>query len=264
MANPQWRLQSDAHESTIWAIKISFCFLGIVSFGAATRAAVPATAGALYSALPGLRASLRPWFSPPYLFVAVHFMILAIWKLSDRKQQRQSERWSATEPGGDPIKIKSFVSAHSYELNQKCSPVIHCDEISLSSASAAISSSESSSSNISCLTLDSVESSTASSKKAIELDSKRCITEEEDRELVTALETAGIENDSMEVAWKAITEKSSQASAWPAPAPAPPSSFAGDDDLTQRFEDFIKKNHEQIRFSIFEGCNSTLPAPISG
>ncbi|XP_042471987.1 uncharacterized protein LOC122054243 [Zingiber officinale] len=264
MANPQWRLQSDAHESTIWAIKISFCFLGIVSFGAATRAAVPATAAALYSALPGLRAFLRSWFSPQYLFVAVHFMILAIWKLSDRKQQPQSDRWSATEPGGDPIKIKSFVSAHSYELNQKCSPVIHCDEISLSSASAAISSSETSSSNISCLTLDSVESSTASSKKAIELDPKRCITEEEDKELVTALETAGMENDSMEVTWKAITEKSSQASAWPEPAPAPPSSFSGDDDLTQRFEDFIKKNHEQIRFSIFEGCNSTLPAPISG
>lgn len=252
MVNPQWRLRNDARDSTIWAIKISFCFLGIVSFGAAARAAIPAAAAALYSALPRLWESLRSWFSPPYLFVAVHFMILVIWKLSVRKQQQQqqqSERWSATEPGGDPIKIKSFDRVHAYEFNQNPSPVIHCDEISLPSPSAAISSPESSSSNISCLTLDSAESSTDSSvfplKKAIEPDPKRCITEEEDKELVTALETAGIENDSMEATWKAIEERSSRVSAWP--LPAPPSSFVGDDDLTQRFEAFIKKNHEQIR-----------------
>ncbi|XP_042375679.1 uncharacterized protein LOC121969578 [Zingiber officinale] len=255
MANPRWKLQRDGHDSTIWAIKISFWFLSILSFGGAARAAVPATAGALYSALPGLWASLRYLLQPPCLFIAVHFMILVIWKLSNQKQQR--EQWSAEEPGGDPKKIKPFDCSHSYELIRNPSPVICFHEIPLSPSTEAISSPDpaesTSSSDISCLTTDSVERSTASSafavKKTAEPDFEKCITEEEDEELAAALATAGIENISMEMTWKAIMQKSSLASPSP-PPPPPPSSSLGQDDLTQRFDDFIKKNYEQIRLRL--------------
>ncbi|XP_074580415.1 uncharacterized protein LOC141836849 [Curcuma longa] len=255
MANPQWKLQRDGHDSAIWTIKISFCFLSILSFGgAAARAAVPATAGALSSSLPGLWAYLRYLLAPPYLFIAVHFMILVIWKLSNQKQQEQQrEQWPAEEPGSDPTKIKPFDYSHSYELIRNPSPEICCHEIPLSPSTEAISSPDpaesTSSSDISCLTSDSVERSTASSafavKKIAEPEPERCITEEEDEELAAALATAGIENNSMEMTWKAIMEKSTR----PFPSP-PPSSSVGQDDITQRFDDFIKKNYEQIRLSL--------------
>lgn len=254
MANPQLKWQRDGHDSAIWAIKISFCFLGILSFGAA----VPATAGALSSALPGLWASLRYLLAPPYLFIAVHFMILIIWKLSKQKQQEQQhEQCPAEEPGSDPKKIQPFDYSHSYELIRNPSPVISCHEIPLSPSAAAISSpgpaESTSSSDISCLTSDSVERPTATSafevKKIAEPDSEKCIMEEEDEELAAALATAGIENNSMEMTWKAIMDKTSRPSSSPPPAP-PPSSSVGQDDLTQRFDDFIEKNYKQIRLRL--------------
>ncbi|XP_074591812.1 uncharacterized protein LOC141847654 [Curcuma longa] len=264
MANPPWRLRAGGYATAIWAAKIAFCFLGVLFVGAAARAAVPAAAAALASSLPGLRASLLSWIRPMYLFIAVHFIILVIWKLSDQKQQR--EQWSAEE-FGDPETFRSFDNSRSSNITRKLSPDIWSDEISQSPSPAAVSSpdlADSSQSDASCLTIDSVERSTASSmtsiEKSAEPESDRGTTVEEEEDLAAALAIADVENDSMEATWKAIMEKPSRTAAPPSAAASPSPSWrdyrrqdpppppAGHDEMTQRFDEFIKKNHQQIRF----------------
>ncbi|XP_042450122.1 uncharacterized protein LOC122034833 [Zingiber officinale] len=258
MANPRWRLRAGGYATAIWAFKITFFFLGVLFVGAAARAAVPAAAGALASSLPGPRAAFLSWIRPPFLFIAVHFIILVIWKLSDQKQQR--EQWSAEE-FGDPEMVKSFDNSRSSNINRKPSTDIWSDEISQSPSPDLT---ESSQSDASCLTVDSVERSTASSvssiKKSAEPESDRGATVEEEEDLAAALAIAGVENDSMEATWKAIMDKPSRTAAPPSeaasPAPSrrdyrpldPPPPPVGHDELTQRFDEFIKKNHQQIRF----------------
>ncbi|WOL18212.1 hypothetical protein Cni_G27005 [Canna indica] len=269
MGNPQWSSKTSGYETAIWAAKISFCFLGVLAFGAGARSAVPAVAGAVSSSLPGFWASLRSWFAPPYLFVTVHLIIFVIWKLSDQKHHhRNREQWAAEEhmaDSGNPAKVKSLESSDATPLLRKPSPEIWRDEISPSPSVTAVAvslpdpdSDKSSTSDASCLTTETGERSTASSapvvNKSAEPETKSSITVEDEEDLVAAAVTAaGIENESMEATWKAILEKSSRAAAQtPAAASrrgveAPPSS-TGHDELNRRINDFIKRNHEQIRF----------------
>lgn len=224
--NPRWRLRAGGYETAIWVAKIAFCFLGVLFVGAAARAAVPAAAGAFASPFPGLRAALLSWIRPPYLFIAVHFIILVIWK------------------------IKSFESSRTSNINHMPSPDIWSDEIPQSPPPAAVSSpdlAEPSASDASYLTTDS---------------SRTTVEEEED--LAAALAIAGVENESMESTWKTIMEQPSRtaapssaaASSSPSPSPSrrdyrrldPPPPPAVHDEWTQRFEEFIKKNHQQIQF----------------
>ncbi|XP_042446335.1 uncharacterized protein LOC122031266 [Zingiber officinale] len=204
----------------------------------------------------GLRAAHLSWIRPPHLFITVHFIILVNWKLSDQKQQR--EQWSAEE-FGDPEMVKSFDNSRSSNINRKPSPDIWSDEIS---QSASPDLAESSQSYASCLTIDSVERSSASSvssiKKSAEPESDRGTTVEEEEDLATAI--AGVENDSMEVTWKAIIDKPSRTAAPPSEVASPSPSRrdyrrvdplpppVGHAELTQRFDEFIKKNHQKIQF----------------
>lgn len=243
MVNPQWRLRAGGFETAIWVAKIAFCFLGVLFVGGAARTAVPAAAGAFASSFPGLRAALLSRIRPPYLFIAVHFIILVIWK------------------------IKSFESSRSSNINRMPSSDSWSDVIPQSPPPAAVSSpdlAEPSASDASCLTTDSVERSTASSmssiEKSAEPESDRGATVEEEEDVTAALAIAGVENDSMEATWKAIIEQPSRTAAPPSaaalPSPSrrgyrrldPPPPPAVHDEWTQRFEEFIQKNHQQIRF----------------
>ncbi|KAJ8465983.1 hypothetical protein OPV22_028535 [Ensete ventricosum] len=226
MANPRWNSQTNGYDTAIWAAKITFCFIGILSFGAAARAAVPAAVEALASAVPGFWEFLRTWLAPPYLFIAVHFIILVIWKLSDQKQEHHQhrEQWAAAElmaEPGNPAKVKSFEPLHisPVPILRKPSPEMWRDEISPSPTTPALRApdpGESSTSDASCLTTESGEISTASSasvvKKSAEPESMSSLKVKKDEDEAAAVATAaGIENDSMEATWKAIMEKSSRA-----------------------------------------------------
>ncbi|CAL9126854.1 unnamed protein product [Musa textilis] len=249
MANPKWSSQISGYETAIWAAKIVFCFLGVVSCGAAVRAAM----GALASALPGFWASLRSWLAPQYLFVAVHFIILVIWKLSDQQQQhrRHLEQWAAeagTAESENPTKIESFEPPPVAGLPRKPSPEIWRDEISPPPTTGevlALDPSDHSPSDASCLTTEFCERSTPSSacasQKSVQPEAETSIAmaEEEDEA------AAELENDSMEATWRAIMEKSARPELTPRPVAAP--SSASHEDMKRRFDDFIKKNHEQIR-----------------
>lgn len=238
----------------ILAAKIAFCFLGVLSFGGAARVAVPAAIGALASALPGSLSFLRSWIAPPYLLVAIHFIVLVIWKLSEQQQHHHhhSEQWKAqerkTEPE-NPRKIECFETIPDASLLRTPSPEICRDEISISPKTAAAvpgpELGESSSSDASCLTKESDKRSMASSvflaKEIVEPESKSSIAVSED--VPAAAGKAGMEDVSMNATWKAIMEKPSRAAR--RPEESPPS--ASHEELNRRFEDFIKKNYEQIR-----------------
>ncbi|CAL9136601.1 unnamed protein product [Musa acuminata var. zebrina] len=251
MANPRWNSQTNGYDTAIWAAKIAFCFLGILSFGAAARAAIPAAAGALASAVPGFWEFLRSWLAPPYLFIAVHLIILVIWKLSDQKQEHHQhrEQWAAAERMAEPENPAKMWR----------------DEISPSLTTPAVRApdpGEFSTSDASCLTTESGEISTASSasavKKSVEPESMSSLTVKKyEDEAAAAATAAGTANDSMEATWKAIMEKSPRAAEVPPPTassgrgsrqPVAPPSSTGQDELNRRCDDFIKKNYEQIRF----------------
>lgn len=251
MANPKWSSQNSGYETAIWAAKIVFCFLGVVSCGAAVRAAM----GALASARPGFWASLRSWLAPQYLFVAVHFIILVIWKLSDQQQQHRHhlEQWAAeagTAESENPTKIESFEPPPAAGLPRKPSPEIWRDEISPSPTTGevlALDPVEHSPSDASSLTTESCERSTPSSafarQKSVQPETETSIAMAEREDEAAA--SAELENDSMEATWMAIMEKSSRPELTPPPVAA--TSSASHEDMNRRFDDFIKKNHDQIR-----------------
>ncbi|XP_074570416.1 uncharacterized protein LOC141827031 [Curcuma longa] len=197
MANPKWTPRNGGYETVIWAGKIAFYFLAILSLGAAARAVAASASGALSSFLPW--ASLRSWIAPPYLFAAVHFIILAIWKLSVQKRpQNRPEEWATeetTKQPGNPTMLEPFgpspppIHSHSREPSPE-------------------------------IPGDSSESSLTAESVGVPADSSEIGAEE-------------TEDEPTEVEWKEETDESSPA--------------ATQDELNRRFEDFIKKNHEQIR-----------------
>ncbi|KAG6482746.1 hypothetical protein ZIOFF_059384 [Zingiber officinale] len=206
MANPKWTPRTGRYETVIWAGKIAFYFLAVLSLGAAARAVAAPASGALSSFLPW--ASLRSWIAPPYLFAAVHFIILAIWKLSGQKRTQSRPEWASeetTKQPGNPTMLEPFgpspppIHSHSREP----SPEVPGEEVPAANRGHFSDPS---------LTAESVD---------VPADSSEIGAEE-------------TEDEPMEVEWKEETDES------------PPS--ATQDELNRRFEDFIKKNHEQIRF----------------
>lgn len=204
MANTKWTPRTGGYETVIWVGKIAFYFLAILSLGAASRAVADPASGALSSFLPW--ASLRSWIAPPYLFAAVHFIILAIWKLSGQKrpQNRREERATeeTTKQPGNPAMLKPFGPSPPPVHSREPSPEVPGEEVPAADRG------------------ESSESSLAAESIDVPADSSEIGAEE-------------IEDESMEAEWKEEAEESSP--------------VASQDELNRRFEDFIKKNHEQIR-----------------
>lgn len=260
MANPESSSWTRRYETLIRASKIAFLLLCVLSAGAVARVAVPAAAEAVAVAFPGYRAALRSWLAPPYLFVAVHFIIFVIWRLSDQKQlqeQQGREQWAAESrivDSGKHKKSKSLGSPPVSGILGKPSPDTWRSEMSPSSTAAAVLASdpaESSPSDASCLTTDADEvyavSSAVMVKGRLEEDSNSSVKEEEEEGEAAAGEIA---NESMETTWKVFMENTPRSPAMSRrklrqPAEAPPS--ATTDEFNRRIDDFIKKTHEQIR-----------------
>ncbi|XP_020080036.1 uncharacterized protein LOC109703723 [Ananas comosus] len=152
--------------------------------------------------VPGTRGSARAWLVPPYLFITVHLIILVIWRLSDHKLHRDHSPPPAQEAAEEP-------AAKPRDLARKPTPESWHED-----PAPPPESSESSS----CVTTESDEGSTASSrvlglKRSVKPSPGSVIRVEEEEE-----------------------EEEEEAAA-----------TVGGDELTRRFEDFIRRNHDQIR-----------------
>ncbi|KAG6508980.1 ESX-1 secretion-associated protein EspI-like [Zingiber officinale] len=311
------RSPSNGVQKAVWASKIVFSLLGILSV---VRLAVPPAAGVLAPALPRLWASLCSCLSPPYLFVVIHLIVLVIWKLSDQKHHHGPPE--ATEA----VKIKAFESAppppaaQAVPLSPRPTPATPKPLDPDSDGDPLDKEAESSEENDSmeatwkaimektprggenpgprrpppppspppeateAVKIKSFESAppppaaqaaplsprpTPATPKPLDPDSDGNPLDKEAE--------SSEENDSMEATWKAIMEKTPRGGENPGPRrpPPPPSpptaairarlpSVTGRDELNRRFDDFIKKRHDQIRLQRHESNQRRLQMMDSG
>ncbi|XP_038971358.1 chromosome alignment-maintaining phosphoprotein 1-like isoform X2 [Phoenix dactylifera] len=266
-------------QTAIWAAKLALLLAGILSIAAFARIAVPYAAALLASAVPRAWTALRTWLVPPYLFITVHLIIIVIWKLSDHKHHHHPHPWPADDISMDaprPLKPKDLGAAPpvmphirkpSPEIWREISP----DPLESEAATPALAkepADPSPPSDASCLTTESDEQSTASSR----LDIKKSIApapeivepmEEEAPAPVLEIE----DTDSMDATWNAIMERSrssrSEAAAGrgirlPEVIRAAPPAAADPDEMNRRFEDFIKKKKDEIRLQRHESDQRQL------
>ncbi|CAL9210697.1 uncharacterized protein LOC135616666 [Musa acuminata AAA Group] len=231
MADLRRRPPKNGLEKTIWVSKIGFFLLGILAFGVAARLAVPTATGVLVSALPRFWASLCSWLVPPYLFVFIQFIVLAIWKLSDQKQPHR-DPWAVEERKQetlDPVKTRAFELPPTVSLPREpsdaCTRELE-EKPADSSAFETETSTEPSAESGDLLEEAELAAAAAAADSAIENDSTETTWEAimekpsqgRDPRPMEAVETNGGEpsataageNDSMEATWKAIMKKSSR------------------------------------------------------
>ncbi|URE21284.1 hypothetical protein MUK42_31074 [Musa troglodytarum] len=241
--------------------KIGFFLLGILSTGVAARLAVPQAASVLASALPRFWASLCSWLVPRYLFVVIHLIILVIWKLSNQKQQLREERPpvgvgdvkaktleppSAAPPPGELLPE----SWHAVLPSPKTAP-----ELAVGSGAGKLSDPPTKEKPAASSSFG-INTSTEPSRETSD------VSEELEAAAAAASENT-VDNDSMDATWKAIMKKS-PSGGWEKPSgrePKPPENVAirwrepsatGRDEQDRRFDDFIRKNYDQIRLQRHE------------
>ncbi|XP_019710870.2 uncharacterized protein [Elaeis guineensis] len=264
-------LPKSGYQTAIFAAKVAFLLAGILSIAAVARIAVPYAASLLASAVPRTWDALSTWLVPPYLFITVHLIIIVIWKLSDHKHHHQTHSWPADDMSPDapqPLKPKYLGAA---PLLTKPSPEIwrefshHPPESEAATPAMAKEPADPSPpSDASCLTTESDEKSTASSRLDIKKsivsapESVEPVEEEEEEAPVPVLEIE--ENNSMDDTWKAIMQRSSSSRSeaaagrgirLPEVVRAAPV-VADPDEMNRRFEDFIKKKKDEIRLQRHE------------
>jgi hypothetical protein len=89
--------------TTLLAGKVAFASAAAAFLA---RMAVPHLVSAAGAVAPRVWAVARFWLAPPYLFVTVHIIILAIWKLSDHKHfqaQHKDDPWPAVAHQHPPV-----------------------------------------------------------------------------------------------------------------------------------------------------------------
>ncbi|CAD5174218.1 unnamed protein product [Musa acuminata subsp. malaccensis] len=273
MADLRRRPPTTGLEKAIWVSKIGFFLLGILSTGVATRLAVPPAAGVLASALPRFWASLCSWLVPPYLFVVIHLIILVIWKLSDQKQQLREEKPpvrvgdvkaktfvppSAAPPPGEPL----AESWHEVLPSPKTAP-----ELVVSSGAGEPSDPPTEEKPAASSSFG-INTSTEPSRETSD------VSDELETAAAAASENA-VDIDSMDATWKAIMKKS-PSRGWEKPGgrePRPSEKVAirwrepsatGRDELNRRFDDFIRKNYDQIRLQRHESNQRRLEMSTAG
>ncbi|XP_020571003.1 uncharacterized protein LOC110018103 isoform X2 [Phalaenopsis equestris] len=225
---------------------------------------VPCLFNLLASTISNLWVSVRSSTAPPYLFVAVNFIILTIWKLSENRVIHSDRMPEEENPfNSDVVSLRSqdLVSPLNPQVFRKTSmddsrktPSIPTENYILTD-SAEEKPSPAPASESSCITTVSEEKSTASSSSdGLNLpDSGLTTTFPKGKEEIV---------DSLDATWNSITRKIGR---WER-SPSPPliagkqtgrlseMTVSGDcalsegkDDMNQLFEDFIKKNYDQFR-----------------
>lgn len=201
---------------------------------AVARLAVPYFIEALSSSFPSLWSFLRVWLVPPYLFITIHVIIAAIWKLSDQKLHR-----NPNEKTHDAVKPLDL----SLDRDNAPRKAVSEDIILEPDVTSPISASKSAES---CMTTDSEENAAVSSRFDFEKSEKEEAMDLEDTwETIVMKKSATWERSSetaavaAEVAGERVVKRSVTFKEPPA--------VDGTDELNRRFEAFIKKNYDQIR-----------------
>ncbi|KAI0510179.1 hypothetical protein KFK09_010779 [Dendrobium nobile] len=243
---------------------------GIFFAGILAWFVVPCVFSLLASNIPGLWNSVRSSTAPPYLFIAVNFIILTIWKLSENRAlhtERLPEEESPFSPDIISVRSRDLVSSHAPHLLRKTTPEDFGKTPSISAGngvtdSAAEETYPAPASESSCITTVFEEKSTASSSSSNDLLlSEAALTAigAEGKEKTAVDDRDG--TDSLDATWNAITSKSGRWERSPPPLTATKqpvrvsaaavkgyNAFSeGNDAMNQRFDDFIKKNYDQIR-----------------
>ncbi|URE17754.1 hypothetical protein MUK42_10925 [Musa troglodytarum] len=231
MADLRRRPPKNGLEKTIWVSKIGFFLLGILAFGVAARLAVPTATGVLASALPRFWASLCSWLVPPYLFVFIQFIVLAIWKLSDQKQPHRDplavDTETSTEPSaesGDLLEEAELAAAAADSAVENDSTETTWKAImekpSQGRDPRPMEAAEANGGEPSATSAGESDSMEATWKAIMEKSSREtrpleavAITEREPSASAPEEESSPAENDSMEATWNAIMERSSRGSA---------------------------------------------------
>ncbi|XP_072984465.1 uncharacterized protein [Typha latifolia] len=195
------RRGSPPDTTAISAAKLGLLAVAVVSVVSLAILAAPHLGDLIAAVIPPFSSLI----SPAYLFITVHLIILAIWKLSDHKQ-RAPPPPPPPPPRSSKHSPPEFLPSRIPEGSGDPSP-----------------------SDTSCVTTESDERSTASSRADVRKSVK---PPPESVEMVEEVEEEG---QSMDATWNAIAEE------------AAVEESAGEDELTRRFEDFIRKNHDQIR-----------------
>ncbi|KAG0472913.1 hypothetical protein HPP92_014379 [Vanilla planifolia] len=250
--------------------KIGVVLVGIVSAACLVWFSAPWIVSLHGSTIPRLWSAVRSSAAPSYLFVAVNFIILTIWKLSENRtlhmdQCLEEESDSLSHPASISVKPRDLGSSLPLPLLRKPSPENSTSKSPSFSAANAEEPSLAVFSESSCVTKESEERSTASSAPTVlaTLDSASSVLDTEEEEQAVVDDTG--ENDSLEATWNAIMQKSGPygrpSLRTPAELPAysmrsvrlPTTARVSDafseghDEMNQLFENFIKKNHDQIR-----------------
>lgn len=245
MADRGPRSLGNGVEKAIWASKIVFFLLGILS---AVRLAVPPAAAALSSAVPRLSASLCSCLAPPYLLVVIHLIILLIWKLSDQRHHPHGEPWHVEEKPPEAVDVVKIKPSEPPPPPPPPASSLSPDPTPLSSPRIQPSPGPD----------ETLDPDSGDSQLTDDGDPPDEATESSD------------ENDSMEATWKAIMENTPRGGGTPGnaeprrPSPAPAAirarlpSVTGREELNQRFDDFIKKRHDQIRLQRHESNQRRL------
>ncbi|PKA47299.1 hypothetical protein AXF42_Ash017244 [Apostasia shenzhenica] len=247
------------------ASKLAALLAGILFAGALAWLAVPCVTRLLAAVGPGFWITARASIAPSYLFVAVNLIIIAIWNLSEKRATNtghRPEEESNTDPTPISLKSKDLASSLSAspseflktpsnptENDEECSPALRSES--------------------SCVTTESEEKSTATSRSSLVLSDPALTSVDPVAEEAPAAEDWGV-NDSLDATWNAIMRKSGRGerssllqahkpSKWPDPVSAAAS--GGDamsmcnDEMDQRFEEFIQKNYDQIRLRNSQKAN---------
>ncbi|XP_043694783.1 uncharacterized protein LOC122645537 [Telopea speciosissima] len=104
-------------QTAVWAVKLGFLFIGIVSTVLLLMLAVPYSVNAILSAIPRLWISLRSWLAPPYLYIVVNFIIIIIaasssfqqkhWRKNSEEVVVEAEKQKRNDLGSDSSSLAS-------------------------------------------------------------------------------------------------------------------------------------------------------------
>lgn len=232
--------------------------------------AIPFVFGFLGSAVPRLWVYVRSATAPPYLFLAINFIILTIWKLSENRSfytDSLPEEDSNSNPGLFSLRSRDLGSAQAVQLLQKSLPEDCNKAHSISAGNGLLPDYTGEESSLapapesSCLTAESEEKSISSPPPpplGFSVPEPALAAMDPEREEVAMVDGRN-EDDSLNATWNSIMRKSRRFPAPPAvgkstPRECNPSSECND-DINQRFDDFIKKNYDQIRLRKPGGLN---------